>query len=164
MNTAYLLLGSNMGNKCRMLQEASALVDRLAGKIFQYSSLYESEPWGFESEEWFINQAIAIYTSLSPERLLQTTQAIERTLGRNRQPAVGSQQYAARPIDIDILFYNETIIHTPALTIPHPLLHERLFGLRPLAEIAAALVHPELKKTIATLLEECSDKGIVRKL
>ena len=95
VNTAYILLGSNMGNKIRLLQEAAALIEGLTGKIIQYSSLYESEPWGFEAEEWFINQAVAIQTFLSPEQLLKTTQGIERTLGRsNRQSAVCSRQYA----------------------------------------------------------------------
>jgi len=165
VSTAYILLGSNMGNKIRLLQEASALIDRLAGKITQYSFYYESAPWGFETEEWFINQAITIRTSLSPEQLLQTTQGIERTMGRSStQYAVRSRQYTSRPIDIDILFYNEIIISTPVLTIPHPLLQERLFTLLPLAEIATEFVHPVFNKTIATLLMECSDTGVVRKM
>jgi len=172
VSTAYILLGSNMGNKLRLLQEAAALIDGLAGKIIQYSSLYESEPWGFDAEEWFINQAVAIQTFLSPEQLLQTTQGIERTLGRSSrqcavcsmQYAVGSQQYASRAIDIDILFYDEVVINTPELTIPHPLIQERLFTLQPLAEIAATFVHPVFKKTIATLLKECGDRGCARKM
>jgi len=165
VNTAYILLGSNMGNKLRLLQEAAALIDRLAGKIVQFSSFYESEPWGFAAEEWFINQVVTINTFLSPEQLLQTTQGIERTLGRTTaRPAGGGAQYTSRPIDIDILFYNEMVLSTPKLTIPHPLLHERSFTLIPLAEIAAEFVHPVFKKTIAGLLEECGDGGVVRKL
>ena len=165
VSAAYILLGSNMGNKIRLLQEAAALIDRLAGKIVQYSSFYESEPWGFESDEWFINQVVVIRTSLSPEQLLKTTQEIERTLGRTTyRPTVGGERYTSRPIDIDILFYEEMIINTPALTIPHPLLHERLFTLQPLAEIAADLIHPLFQKNITILLEDCNDKVAVRKM
>jgi len=168
--TAYLLLGSNMGNKIRLLQEASALIDRLVGKVVRYSSFYESEPWGFEAEERFMNQALAVNTFLPPEKLLQTTQEIERSLGRTgKQLSTGSARYSSRPIDIDILLYNELVIEqradaetkAPALTIPHPLMHERLFTLLPLAEIAADLVHPVFGKTIAALLDECPDKSAV---
>ncbi|MCL2133925.1 MAG: 2-amino-4-hydroxy-6-hydroxymethyldihydropteridine diphosphokinase, partial [Bacteroidales bacterium] len=162
ISTAYLLLGSNKGNKLRLLQEATALIDRLAGKIIQCSSFYESEPWGFECDEWFINQAVLIRTSLSSERLLQTTQEIERMLGRSGWQATGDRrQYAARTMDIDILFYDEMVMRTPTLTIPHPLLQERLFTLLPLAEIAAEFIHPLFKKSIAVLLEECCDRGTV---
>ncbi|MDR0295906.1 MAG: 2-amino-4-hydroxy-6-hydroxymethyldihydropteridine diphosphokinase [Prevotellaceae bacterium] len=172
ISTAYILLGSNMGNKIRLLQEASALIDGLAGKIIQYSSYYESAPWGFEAEERFINQVVTIQTFLSPEKLLQTTQSIERALGKcSKQQGcfvslamTSSRQYSSRYIDIDILFYDEMVISTSELTIPHPLLQERLFTLLPLAEIVREFVHPIFKKTIAALLKECSDTGMVRKM
>jgi 2-amino-4-hydroxy-6-hydroxymethyldihydropteridine diphosphokinase len=165
VNIAYILLGSNRGNKIYLLQEAAILINSLAGKIIQYSSFYESEPWGFKVEEWFINQVVVVSSFLSPEKLLQTTQDIERTLGRTKRlTEISSAPYSSRTIDIDILFYNEVIIHTPTLTIPHPLLHERRFTLLPLSEIAPGLVHPIFKKTITTLLEDCGDKGFVRKM
>lgn len=158
MHTAYLLLGSNMGNKKALLQEARSLLQEKAGKIIGQSSLYESEPWGFEAHEWFINQVIIIETPLRPNELLFAAQTIEERLGRVRAQTEG---YVSRPIDIDILFYNNEIIESPALTVPHPLLQNRRFTLLPLAEIVPEYKHPVLNKTIEKLLAECSDTGNV---
>ncbi len=162
MNYVYILLGSNMGNKALLLQEARALLNVRCGKIMRESSLYESEPWGFETEEWFVNQVVEVHTALSPEQLLKMTQGIERALGRVKGEKVQGERYESRPIDIDILFYDEVVLNTPNLTIPHPLLQERRFTLLPLAEIAGGYVHPILKKNIAALLEQCGDNGVVK--
>ena len=153
-----------MGNKKLLLQGARVLLNACAGKITRESALYESEPWGFEANEWFINQVVELYTDLTPEALLKATQEIEQELGRSRQSAESNQHYSSRTMDIDILFYNEMVLHTPQLSIPHPLLQERRFTLMPLAEIAGEYVHPVFKKTIATLLEQCADHGMVRKI
>ncbi len=163
-NQTYILLGSNMGNKALLLQQARTLLNAPAGKITRTSSLYESEPWGFDADEWFINQVVELHTGLSPEALLNTTQGIERELGRIKGERVKGEGYASRTIDIDILFYNEMVMQTPLLTIPHPLLQERRFTLMPMAEIAGEYVHPVFKKTIAALLEQCGDHGSVRRL
>ncbi|MDR0738318.1 MAG: 2-amino-4-hydroxy-6-hydroxymethyldihydropteridine diphosphokinase, partial [Prevotellaceae bacterium] len=115
----FLLLGSNMGNRMAMLHDARALLSAQAGVVVGQSGYYESEPWGFESATWFINQALHIQTTLTPEQLLHTIQHIEQQLGRTRATPPGA--YTSRPIDIDVLFYGNDVIHTPALTIPHPL-------------------------------------------
>jgi 2-amino-4-hydroxy-6-hydroxymethyldihydropteridine diphosphokinase len=158
----FLLLGSNMGNRMAVLREARALLSAQAGNIIKQSDYYESEPWGFGATTWFINQALHIETRLSPAQLLQAIQQIEQQLGRIRTTPPGT--YTSRPIDIDILFYNYDVIHTPALTIPHPLLHQRRFALLPLCDIAPHHVHPLLHKTTTALLQQCNDRGAVRKL
>ena len=158
----FLLLGSNTGNRVATLQEAGVLLSAQAGAVVEQSDYYESEPWGFEAPAWFINQALRIETSLTPVALLHATQHIEQRLGRVRTAPSG--MYASRPIDIDVLFYGNDIIHTPALTIPHPLLHQRRFALLPLCDIAPNHIHPLLHKTTATLLQQCDDQGVVRKL
>jgi 2-amino-4-hydroxy-6-hydroxymethyldihydropteridine diphosphokinase len=148
--TVYLLLGSNMGNRLAMLHDARTLLAAQAGAVVGQSGCYESEPWGFEADTLFLNQALQMETSLAPEPLLHTIQRIEAQLGRVRTTPPGV--YASRPIDIDILFYGHDIINTPELTVPHPLLHRRRFALLPLCELAPGFVHPLLHKTIAELL------------
>lgn len=157
---SYLLLGSNIGDSRLYLEQAVALISSKIGETVQASSLYTSEPWGFSSEQWFVNQVIEIETHLTPEELLQNLLLIEKKLGRERNNA----QYASRTIDIDILFYENKIIQTELLIIPHPRLHLRKFVLLPLAEIAPDFVHPVLKKNIKTLLDECPDKLKVNKV
>jgi 2-amino-4-hydroxy-6-hydroxymethyldihydropteridine diphosphokinase len=155
---AFLLLGSNLGDRMAALREACALLSAQAGVVVGQSGYYESEPWGFEADTWFINQALHIETPLAPLPLLRTIQRIEQQLGRVRATPGA---YASRPIDIDILFYEQVVIHTPALTIPHPLLHRRRFALLPLCDIAPAFLHPEWHKTTAELLQQCDDRGVV---
>ena len=153
---AYLSLGTNLGNKEENLHVAMQLIEEQIGNIVSQSALYVSEPWGFTSENTFLNNAVAVETLLTPEELLHTTQHIEHTLGRTHKTING--QYSDRLIDIDILFYDASIIDTPTLTIPHPLMHQRLFVLSPLNEIAPTFVHPILQKTIRTLYEELMTK------
>ncbi len=148
----YLSLGTNLGNKEENLRTAMTLIEEQVGTITSQSALYASTPWGFDSENTFLNNAIAVETSLTPEELLSTTQHIERTLGRTHKSVDG--QYSDRLIDIDILLYDDVVMHTPSLALPHPLMHRRLFVLEPLSEIAPTTIHPLLQKEIATLCNE----------
>ncbi len=154
----YLLLGSNLGNRLAHLANALQQLAAEAGCINQLSAIYETAAWGKTDQPAFLNQVIRISSSLTPENLLDTILAIEQTLGRTRQ-----KKWAARTIDIDILFYHDQIIEQPNLTIPHPELPNRRFALEPLAEIAPHFVHPALQKTIEELLSECPDKLAVKK-
>lgn len=152
MATAYLSLGSNLGDRLRLIQEAVAALTVEAGPVTALSSLYETEPWGFSSPHRFFNVALALETTLSPETLLAVTQRIERDLGRTHKSVDG--RYADRTIDIDLLFVGDAVLDTPALTLPHPRLHLRRFVLEPLCEIAPALLHPLLRKSVSQLLAE----------
>lgn len=153
----YLSLGTNLGNKEENLRTAMTLIEEQVGTITSQSALYASVPWGFDSENTFLNNAIVVETSLTPEELLSTTQHIERTLGRTHKSVDG--QYSDRLIDIDILLYDDVVMHTPSLTLPHPLMHRRLFVLEPLSEIASTMIHPLLQKEIATLCNELKAEG-----
>lgn len=159
MNLAYLLLGSDLGDREDYLDRAREMIAASAGNIIAKSSVYESEPWGFESEKLFLNQALLIQTPRSPVALLNVLKSIEHSLGRTR-PA--GQAYASRTIDIDILFFNDRIVRLRSLEIPHPRIGDRLFTLLPLDEIARELVHPLLRKTVGQLRKECADTGNVR--
>ena len=159
MNTAYLLLGSNIGKREAYLYNAIALINKKAGKVIGQSSLYTTKAWGNENQNDFLNQALCVETNFSAEELLQTILKIEKQLGRTR-----TQKWEARTIDIDILFFNPQIINSSTLTIPHPHLCERRFALVPLAEIALELIHPVLKKSVSELLKDCNDKLEVIKI
>jgi 2-amino-4-hydroxy-6-hydroxymethyldihydropteridine diphosphokinase len=154
INKLYILLGGNLGDKRKVFSQARSKLNRLAGKITAQSAIYETEPWGFESDDIFWNQVLEISTHLSPEEVLVQTQQIELELGRIRK----SDQYDSRIIDIDILFYGDQIIYLENLIIPHPRLQERKFTLVPLCEIAPELIHPVFQKSIRQLLDECQDK------
>jgi len=153
MNTAYLLLGSNLGEREGFLSQAIESIRKSIGKVVAQSSLYETAPWGNKNQSNFLNQVICIETKLPAEELLFKILAIEKELGRKRE-----QKWEARIIDIDILFFNSEIIQTPDLSVPHPYLQERRFALVPLAEIAEEFVHPVFKKSIKQLLADCKDK------
>lgn len=150
MAIAYLSLGTNIGNKRKNLITAAALLAERVGDILALSDFYETEPWGFRSENIFLNAAVKIETSFSPQELLAMTQQIEKEMGRTEK-SHGS--YQDRIIDLDILMYDSSIIQTPELTLPHPLMHERKFVLEPLAEIAPDMIHPVIHKTISSLNE-----------
>ena len=130
----YLSLGSNLGDKEGNILRAYALIEQRIGHIVRKSSLYRTEPWGFESSNDFLNSAIAIETSLSPRQLLKETQRIEKEIGRTAKTSADGT-YQDRLIDIDILIYNDLIIDEPDLQIPHPLMNQRDFVLKPLKEI-----------------------------
>ena len=149
MALVYLSLGSNIGDRVAFIQQAVNLLQ--AGNkttLVRSSTLYETEPWGNKSQNWFINAVVELKTQLSPEELLDFCQNIEKELGRVRD---GVPRWGERTIDIDILFYNDKIINTPKLTIPHKHLHERAFTLVPLLELIPSFKHPVSGKTISEL-------------
>ena len=149
MAIAYLALGTNIGNKRRNMITAAALLAERVGDVLALSGFYETEPWGFQSENTFLNAALQLDTSLSPLELLKETQEIEIEMGRTQK---SNGAYHDRIIDIDILLYDNLVLQTPELTLPHPLMHERLFVMEPLAEIAPNVIHPVFKKPVISLL------------
>ncbi len=149
---AYLLLGSNIGDRAAHLHQAQQTLAATAGDIVAASAFYETAAWGLEDQPAFLNQALAVRTTLDAPALLVACLATEQQAGRERQ-----QRWAARTLDVDILLYGNEIIETPTLTVPHPALPARRFALTPLAEIAPQLVHPQLKQTISELLAICPD-------
>ena len=159
MNTAFLLIGGNMGDREERLATATKEIALHGGPVGLQSSLYQTAAWGLEEQAPFLNQALAIHTFLSPQQLLQVIFLIEEKLGRKREI-----RYGPRLIDIDILLYGEEVVQSAHLEIPHPQLPFRRFALIPLAEIAAEVVHPVLKKPIRQLLDECPDTLDVQKI
>ncbi len=148
MALVYLGLGTNIGNKRKNMVTAAALLAERTGDVLSLSSFYETEPWGFASENTFLNAALELETACSPMELLRLTQQIEREMGR-AQKSDGS--YHDRIIDIDILLYGNEVVHHEDLVVPHPLMQQRLFVMQPLAEIAPSLVHPVLQKSMYDL-------------
>ena len=147
-----------MGNRQEVLQKAGNMIEDSCGVIQQQSAIYQTAAWGLEAQDDFLNQVLRIDTKLDAQLLLRKVQAIEVELGRKR-----SILYGPRIIDIDILFFNDEIIHDENLTVPHPQIQNRRFVLVPLAEITPALVHPVLHKPVAQLLDECPDTLAVQK-
>lgn len=151
MATAYLGLGTNVGNKRENLLTAAALLAERVGAVLALSGIYETEPWGFESENTFLNAVIVMTTDLSPVELLDTTRLIEIEMGRIKK---SDGAYHDRIIDIDLLMVDDLVIHTERLVLPHPLMHKRLFVMEPLAEVAPEVTHPVFGKTMSKLLSE----------
>lgn len=147
-----LIFGGNQGDRKALIDEAVKEMSEL-GKIETRSSLYETAPWGFESENTFYNQIVTYNTELSPEEVLDKCQQTEQKLGRVR----AGVQFSSRTMDIDILFCDSRIIDTPRLTVPHPRMAQRNFVLCPLNEIMPDFMHPVLRKKISELLQESPD-------
>ena len=152
MARVFLSIGSNLGDRVANIQQAVSMLsldNRI--KILKTSSFYETQPWGNKNQPWFINAAMAIETVLDPEELLSIFQNIEAKLGRKRELF---KKWSERTLDIDILMYDEQIINSKNLIIPHPYMHERAFVLVPMLEVKADLVHPIFNKTISELYDE----------
>jgi 2-amino-4-hydroxy-6-hydroxymethyldihydropteridine diphosphokinase len=158
MNKAYLLTGGNTGNREEYLQQAAMLVELACGKIVKKSALYETSAWGKTDQPAFLNQALELDTALPATVLMNALLAIEEKLGRKRL-----EKYGPRIIDIDILLFNQEIINSAFITVPHPELPNRRFALEPLNEIAPNYIHPVLNKTVLQLLQICPDKLPVKK-
>lgn len=155
MANVYIGLGSNLGDRKKNITNATVILGSVMGDIKILSSIYETKPWGFSSDNLFLNAVILIETDCTPETCLQIAKRIEEEMGRTY---AHHERYEDRVIDIDILLYDDITIHTEKLTIPHPLIQERKFVLQPLSEIAPELIHPVLNKPIKDLLEELEKK------
>lgn len=157
MNIAYLLIGGNVGNRNKNIITAIELLQQQIGNIIKRSSIYETEAWGNTDQPDFLNQVLLAETELNAAECMHQILSIEEKMGRIR-----SEKNDPRIIDIDILFFNDEIINTPHLTIPHPQIQHRKFVLVPMNELASGLVHPVLNQTINTLLKNCIDPLEVR--
>jgi 2-amino-4-hydroxy-6-hydroxymethyldihydropteridine diphosphokinase len=160
MSKAYLLLGSNIGNREYYFFEAEKLISESIGKIVKSSRLYETEPWGIKSKDLFLNKAIIVETNQGPGNILEKILDIELCLGRKRTEI----KYSSRTIDIDILFIDQLILNSETLIVPHPQIASRRFVLIPMAEICPEFIHPVFSMNIKQLLVECKDKLKVKKL
>lgn len=158
MKKAVIGIGTNTGNRETNLIVALDNISEQAGTVTLKSSVYETEPWGFVSEQKFLNMAVLIETDLIPRDLLATLLGIESSMGRTRR----SERYVSRVIDLDILLYGNEIINEPDLIIPHPLIEARKFVLFPLCDIIPFSVHPVHCHTFKTLLKNCNDEADVR--
>jgi 2-amino-4-hydroxy-6-hydroxymethyldihydropteridine diphosphokinase len=159
MKTAYLSLGANLGDRTENIRKALVLLAEAGVEIRRISSLYKTEPVEFRAQPWFVNCAAEIATDLMPMQLLKAVKAVERALGRRNGVAKGP-----RPIDIDILLYENVAMHSSELTIPHERLSERKFVLIPLRELAANARHPKTQRTVLEMLQETSDTSQVVRL
>jgi len=155
-HTVYLALGTNLGDRSANLQAAITSLAPGVG-VVQESPIYETPPWGYEDQPAFLNMVLRAETELSPQELLSHLKKLETELGRRQ-----SFRWGPRLIDLDILFYDDLVLDTPPLVIPHPRLHERAFVLVPLADIAPDFHHPVLHMTIQQLKDKVGDKGMVR--
>lgn len=148
MNLIYLSLGSNLGDREKNLETALSELENEGIVILKKSSIYETAPWGYEKQPEFLNMAMEGLTLLGPYDLLKLIKEIESKMGRKK-----TIKYGPRVIDIDIIFYNNIILKSKVLTIPHPLMHKREFVLKPLCEIVPDFIHPELKLSVKEMLD-----------
>lgn len=152
LHNVFLSLGSNLGDRGENLQQALANIEDRIGKVVTISSFYVTEPVGFESENDFLNAVCKVRTKLQPSEILRISQSIEKDMGRLEKSE--NKVYLDRIIDVDLLLYDDGVLNSLDLILPHPHLHERLFVLQPLAEIAGELMHPVLHKTINQIKAE----------
>ncbi len=150
----FIGLGSNLGDREGHLQDAIEMIGKKIGEILSFSNIYETEPWGFKSDDKFLNMVVRIKTNHGPLKLMKEIIKIEKGLGKTR-PAEG---YESRIIDMDILICGEKVISEAGLKIPHPLIGERKFVLVPLCDLSPEGIHPVSGKSFSAMLEECNDK------
>ncbi len=158
-NKVFVLLGGNIGDVEDTFKQCVEQINLQIGHCINMSDVYISEPWGFKSDKYFYNQALFIETPLNPPELLKHILLIEKLFGRDKSNK--SQSYASRRLDIDILFFNDIILRSEDLKIPHSLFHLRRFALRPMLDIAPVHVHPVFNKTIMQLFSDCEDNSYV---
>ncbi len=152
MTSIYLLLGTNLGNKIKNLEKVRELLVSNRVTIRRESSIYETAAWGIEDQPTFLNQVVEIETAKTPDKLLDLTQEIEKKIGRVRK-----EKWGERLIDIDILYYGDSIIDQEDLQVPHPEIQNRRFTLVPMVDIAQDFVHPQLLVSQEALLKACED-------
>ena len=157
MNTIHLLLGTNQGDRMHNLDLAHEMVLERIGMIVRTSQIYQSPPWGFQAEQDFYNQVLCVETSLEPMEVLNEILNFEEKLGRKREVKEGQKVYHSRKMDIDILLWEDKVIETDQLHVPHPRMAERRFVLLPLAEVSAEVQHPVFKTSIQELCHLCLD-------
>ncbi len=150
--TVYLLIGSNKGDRKAFLAQAMDKINRSVGRVTEKSKLYETQAWGVTNQSDFLNQALAVETSLNPQKVLEQILKIEEEMGRVR-----TEKWAERTIDIDILMYDDWVVNDPNLVIPHKELANRNFALVPLMEIAGEIEHPVLRQNIEDIYMDCMD-------
>lgn len=151
----YFGLGTNLGDKEQNLRLAVQHIEERIGKVVSLSAFYATAPWGFASDNAFLNAVVCLETSFPPVEILSVTQSIEKEMGRTHKSVNGV--YSDRVIDIDLLLYDDLILDTPALRLPHPLMQERRFVMEPLAEIAPDVMHPVLGKTLGNIYRDLLD-------
>ena len=159
MNSAYLLIGGNLGNRIENLTKAISAIEKDIGKIIKISTIYQTASWGITDQPDFLNQVLLVTTKFSAAETMQIILSVENKMGRIR-----TLKNASRIIDIDILLFNDEIINSRLLTIPHPEIQNRKFVLIPLNEIAPQLLHPVFKQSIQNLLSTSKDKLEVKPL
>ncbi len=160
MHKVFLGIGGNIGNKRQNFEKVFQLLENRIGKVTDSSAIYESPPWGFQSENIFWNQVLIIETKLEAEEILWKILEIEDLFDRKRE----KERYSSREIDIDILYFNDQFMETKSLIIPHPKIQHRKFVLVPLNEIAPNLKHPLFRLTNLELLENCRDESVIKKI
>ena len=160
MHKIFLGIGGNIGDKEKNFVRCRKIIEKRLGEIILLSPIYETPAWGFSSENNFWNQVIYCETNFDPETLLKEIHKIEILFGRDRK----SNGYNSREMDIDILYFDDFIIKSSSLVIPHPLIHERLFVLKPLSDIAPNVVHPVLQKNSLQMLDDCKDTSAISKV
>lgn len=159
MSRVVLLTGSNHPDKEAILSRTATLLAECIGEITAASQIYYSEPWGFHAEQAFANQALVLESRLSPHEVLDAALAVEQTVGRDREAeqrekASTGERYASRTVDVDVMFYDDEVIDTPRLKVPHPLLYLREFALEPLCEIMGEYRHPQMGRRLKDIYEE----------
>lgn len=161
-NKVYIILGSNIGDKKSYIDKACVEISEKIGSIGLYSSYYQTSPWGFQSDDEFLNRVICVQSKLTPNYIMETLLEIENKLGRVR--LAKDEGYQSRTIDLDILLIDDLIIESELLVVPHPRMKERRFVLVPLSEIAGEYIHPKYESTINYLLSICEDEEAVTKV